>query len=89
MTNQPLSEEAALKKAARYCSTAEHCRAEVAEKLRQWGVPASSAEQILTRLVQERFIDEERFCRAFVNDKHLLAKWGKRGKVPKSLPRLC
>ena len=32
---------------------------------------------ILDRLESEKFIDDERFCRAFVNDKFRFAKWGK------------
>lgn len=33
--------------------------------------------RIIDRLVVEKFIDEERYCRAFVNDKFRFAKWGK------------
>ena len=33
--------------------------------------------RILDRLESEKFIDDERFCRAFVNDKFRFAKWGK------------
>lgn len=72
-----MTESAALNKVAAYCSTAEHCRAEVADKLQRWGLPYDTIEHILRRLEDERYIDEERFCRAFVNDKFRFAKWGK------------
>ncbi|OKZ09374.1 MAG: hypothetical protein BHV75_12835 [Bacteroides oleiciplenus] len=75
MTN--ITETEALSKVAAYCSTAEHCRAEVSEKLQRWGLPYDAIERILERLENEKYIDEERFCRAFVNDKYRFAKWGK------------
>lgn len=75
MTN--ITETEALNKVAAYCSTAEHCRAEICEKLQRWGLPYDVIDRILKRLVDEKYIDEERFCRAFVNDKYRFAKWGK------------
>ena len=75
MTN--ITETEALNKVAAYCSTAEHCRAEISEKLQRWGLPYDVIDRILKRLGDEKYIDEERFCRAFVNDKYRFAKWGK------------
>ena len=75
MTN--ITETEALSKVAGYCSTAEHCRAEISEKLQRWGLPYDAIDRILKRLEDEKYIDEERFCRAFVNDKYRFAKWGK------------
>ena len=72
MTN--ITETEALSKVAAYCSTAEHCRAEIAEKLQRWGLPYDAIDRILKRLEDEKYIDEERFCRAFVNDKALQLK---------------
>lgn len=45
-----MTESAALNKVAAYCSTAEHCRAEVADKLQRWGLPYDTIEHILRRL---------------------------------------
>lgn len=75
MTN--ITETEALSKVAAYCSTAEHCRAEISEKLQRWGIPYDSINRIIKRLEDEKYIDEERYCRAFVNDKFRFAKWGK------------
>ena len=72
-----ITEEEALNRMAAYCSTAEHCKAEVNEKLQKWGLPYEVINRIIDRLVVEKFIDEERYCRAFVNDKFRFAKWGK------------
>ena len=72
-----ITEEEALNRMAAYCSAAEHCKAEVNEKLQKWGLPYEVINRIIDRLVVEKFIDEERYCRAFVNDKFRFAKWGK------------
>lgn len=72
-----ITETEALNRMAAYCSVAEHCRAEIAEKLQRWGIAYQVIERILQRLEQEKYIDEERFCRAFISDKYRFAKWGK------------
>ena len=72
-----LTDEEALSRVASYCSTAEHCRAEINEKLQRWGIAYETIARILDQLETEKFIDDERFCRAFVNDKFRFSKWGK------------
>ena len=72
-----MTEEEALTRVSAYCATAEHCRAEVSEKLQKWGIAYEAIERIVKRLEAEKYIDDERFCRAFVNDKFRFAKWGK------------
>lgn len=72
-----MTETEALNRVAAYCSTAEHCRAEIAEKLQRWGIAFDAIERILNHLEQEKYLDEERYCRAFINDKYRFAKWGK------------
>mgnify|MGYP000537335550 CR=1 FL=1 len=57
MTN--ITETEALNKVAAYCSTAEHCRAEISEKLQRWGLPYDVIDRILKRLVDEKYIDEK------------------------------
>ena len=51
MTN--ITETEALSKVAGYCSTAEHCRAEISEKLQRWGLPYDAIDRILKRLEDE------------------------------------
>jgi Uncharacterized protein conserved in bacteria len=72
-----LTEKEALNKAAAYCTASEHCLSEISTKLSQWGLDSDAQEKILKRLADERFIDEERYCRFFVNDKFKFNKWGK------------
>lgn len=63
-------------KAAAYCSLAEHCQHEVREKMKAWEVPEEMVDNIIDHLKEEQFIDEERYCRAFVEDKLKHNKWG-------------
>lgn len=72
-----ITETDAYSRLTAYCASAEHCRAEIVEKLQRWGIPYDAVERIADRLEQEKYIDEERFCRAFINDKYRFAKWGK------------
>ena len=73
----PLSPGEALNKAAAYCTLCERCISEVSAKLTTWGVPYAVQEEIITRLTNEKFIDEARYCRAFVNDKVRFNRWGR------------
>ena len=67
----------ALNKAAAYCTLCERCISEVSTKLAAWGVPHGEQYEIIERLQQEGFIDEARYCRAFVNDKVRFNRWGR------------
>ncbi|MDR1371375.1 MAG: RecX family transcriptional regulator [Dysgonamonadaceae bacterium] len=61
---------------AAYCSRAERCISDVKKKLIQWEVSDTDQNDILKRLQEEKFLEETRFCRAFVNDKSKYNKWG-------------
>lgn len=67
----------ALHRAAALCSSAEHCTADIREKLARWGVTEADSCTIIDRLVQERFIDEQRYAVAFVKDKFRFSGWGR------------
>lgn len=66
------------------CARSEHCQHEMLEKMRQWGVSEEEQAQVTQRLVSERYVDDERYARAFVNDKVRYNKWGRR-KVEEAL----
>lgn len=71
-------------KAEAYCSAVERCPSEVIAKLRQWGAPEEVAERILASLGKDRYIDSNRYCRAFVRDKYRFNQWG-RTKIVQAL----
>jgi regulatory protein len=66
-----------LHKAASYCSISEHCISEVEMKLNAWGVETGEATKIIQHLIEDDFINEKRYCIAFVKDKFHFNKWGK------------
>lgn len=72
-----LSEPQALNRIAAYCSRAERCESDVRKKLVAWELEDSVVKRIIERLKKEKFLDDARFCRSFVNDKLKFNKWGK------------
>ena len=52
--------------------------------MRRWGLDEQVQERVVARLVKERFVDDERYARAFVKDKVHYNKWGRR-KVQQGL----
>ncbi len=81
---KPLTPGEALNKAAAYCTLCERCISEVSAKLTAWGIAHSEQQKIIERLQSEGFIDEARYCQAFVNDKVRFNRWG-RIKITASL----
>ncbi len=72
-----ISEATALQKLESLCAAGEHCRNELHEKLRKWGMSSEESERILESLEERRFFDDSRFASAFVRDKLLYNKWGR------------
>ncbi len=60
------------------CARSEQCCGEARKKLYNWGISSSEAEAIIRSLTERRYIDDRRFCRAFVRDKLQFSRWGKR-----------
>jgi regulatory protein len=83
MKKEKTEQEAYLELAA-LCAQAEHCQQEMRDKMRRWEMDEAVQERVIGRLVKERYIDEERYTRAFVNDKIRYQKWGRR-KIQQAL----
>lgn len=79
-----MTEQEAYLQLAALCAQAEHCQFEMREKMRRWGIEEAAQERVISRLVNERYVDDERFARAFINDKIRYNKWGRR-KVQQAL----
>jgi regulatory protein len=79
-----MTEQEAYLKLAALCANAEHCQHEMLEKMRKWEVPEAVQARVMARLVKERYVDDERYARAFVKDKIRYNKWGRR-KVQQGL----
>ena len=72
-----LSESEMLHRAAAYCSAGERCIQDMEKKIKAAGLTEEESDRIIARLLEERFIDESRFARYFVNDKLRFNKWGR------------
>ena len=71
------TEQEAYQKLSALSAMSEQCCHDVMQKLKRWEVVPEVAERIVARLVKERFIDEERYARAFVKDKFRYNHWGR------------
>jgi len=83
MMNEKTEQDAYLTLAA-LCAQAEHCQHEMTEKMRRWQMSDEAQARVMQRLVAERYVDDERYARAFVRDKIRYNKWGRR-KVEQAL----
>ena len=83
MTKEKTEQEAYLQLAAA-CAQAEHCEQEMRDKMKRWGMAPEAQNRVVERLTKERYIDNERYARAFVKDKVRYNKSGRR-KVQQAL----
>jgi len=67
----------ALQKASAYCAQCERATSEVKEKLQKWSVQNVDIEKIIQKLIEDDFLNEQRYCNAFVKDKFRFNRWGK------------
>ena len=79
-----MTEQEAYLQLAAICAQAEHCQQEMRDKMKRWEIDETVQNQVIERLIKERYIDEERYARAFVKDKIRYNKWGRR-KVQQAL----
>ena len=69
--------EQALIKIRDWCAYQERCQQEARDKLYDYGLKTDDVENIIAQLVNENFINEERFAIAFAGGKFRIKKWGK------------
>lgn len=79
-----INEQQAYLKLAALCARGEHCQHDMTEKMRLWGIDDETQARVMQRLTSERYVDDERFARAFVSEKVRYNRWGRR-KVEQAL----
>ncbi|HNV27906.1 MAG TPA: regulatory protein RecX [Cyclobacteriaceae bacterium] len=72
-----LSPAEALAKIQRYCAYQERSHKEVKNKLYDYGLYATQVEEIISQLITDGFLNEERFAKAYAGGKFRMKKWGK------------
>ena len=81
---KPITEQEVLQKLSALCARAEHSSGEMLEKMRRWQLSEDARKRVLDRLIDEKFVDDERFARLFVREKIRFDRWGRR-KIEQAL----
>lgn len=63
-------------KAASFCAYQERTQQEVRERLKKWQVFGDEAEEIISELISQNYINEERFAKSFAGGKFRIKNWG-------------
>lgn len=73
-----MTEEQVLNKLTTLCARGEHCQQEMLDKMRKWEIEKDVQARVMEYLLKEKFIDEERYTRLFVEEKIKFNKWGRK-----------
>ena len=68
----------ALQALMRLCARAEKSSGDAMRLMRTWGVPDIERQGVLTKLIEQRYIDDTRYAEAYTREKSQLAGWGAR-----------
>ena len=79
-----MTKSEALQKLKKYCAYQERSHSEVRTKLLSLEIYGDTLEEVILDLVQEDYLNEERFARAYARGKHRIKKWG-RNKITQGL----
>jgi len=79
-----LTKEQVLQKLRFYCRYQQRCQSEVKEKLFELGVNKKDHDELITELVKENCLNDERFAVAFASGRFKLKQWGRK-KIQKGL----
>jgi regulatory protein len=71
------SPEKALQKLKHFCGYQERSHAEARQKLYSLGLFKNEVEELIGRLIEEEYLNEERFARLFASGKSRIRGWGK------------
>ncbi len=74
---QKLTPQQALPKLQQYCAYQERCHSEVKNKLFEYGVYGDDADIIISKLIEEDYLNEQRFAIQFASGRFRLKHWGK------------
>lgn len=77
----------------RYCVYQDRCQYEVEQKLREMGMIPLAIDELMLGLIQDNFVNEERFTRSYIRGKYRIKKWGRikieQGLKEKRVPDYC
>jgi regulatory protein len=73
-----VGKDQALQKIRHYCGYQERCHAEVKEKLYSFGLFKQDVEEMISTLIEENYLNEERFAQHFAGGKFRMKQWGRK-----------
>jgi regulatory protein len=73
-----LTKEQALQKLRQYCTYQERSHYEVQQKLWDLGIRRADHDEIISKLIEEDYVNEERFAKAFAGGKFRMKDWGRK-----------
>ena len=77
MNIKKLSREQALPQVKQFCVYRERCHSEVKEKLYSLGLYKNDVEQLMAQLIEENYLNEERFAKQYAGGKFRMNQWGR------------
>lgn len=77
LNRKQLTKEQALQKAKHYCGYQERSHTEVKEKLYSFGLYKQQVEELLSQLIEENYLNEERFAIQFAGGRFRMKQWGR------------
>ncbi|HUC82237.1 MAG TPA: regulatory protein RecX [Flavisolibacter sp.] len=78
MQKKHLTKEQAIQKLRQYCAYQERSHSEVKQKLWDLGVWRSEHDEIISSLIEDDYLNEERFAKAFAGGKFRMKDWGRK-----------
>ena len=78
MQKKFLTKEEAIQKLRQYCAYQERSHYEVQQKLYQLGIRKSEHDEVISTLIEEDYLNEERFAKAFAGGKFRMKDWGRK-----------
>jgi regulatory protein len=72
-----VSDKQLLNDLCKYAAYQERCIFEIEQKIDQYAISEDDKNGLIDYLIEERFVDEDRFVKAYVKGKFNLKKWGK------------
>lgn len=74
---QTFTRDQSLQKLKHYCAYQERCHQEVKEKLYSLGLHRADVDEIISQLIEENYLNEERFAIQYAGSKFRMKHWGK------------
>lgn len=73
-----MTKQEVLQKLTALCARGEHCQQEMLDKMRRWDVAEDVQAEVMAYIISEKYVDDARYARFFINDKVKFNRWGRR-----------